>query len=97
MPSLIAALRSAPEQKAPPAPVSTTARTLGSSPTARRVAPSAAIRALFKAFFARGRFMVRMATGPSRSRRRLSSDMGELCSGAAAGNQGGARAAPFSG
>ncbi|MFT3776103.1 MAG: hypothetical protein QM820_62970 [Minicystis sp.] len=77
MPCDIAALRSAPAQNAPPAPVSTTARTAGSSATAVSPAPRAASSEGSSALRDLGRLSVSTATPPSRSMRRTSSVMRE--------------------
>src|SRR5262249_23724541 len=66
---------SAPEQKAPPAPVITRTRTFGSSLSACTAATSAVIKAWLSAFLTFGRFSVSHVTAPSRSVKRTSSDM----------------------
>src|SRR3954467_4977087 len=61
------ALTSPPAQKWPPAPVSTTARTAGSSRTSATAAPNASRIDRSSALRASGRFMVSTAVAPMRS------------------------------
>jgi len=66
--ALVIALRSAPAQNAPPAPVSTQTRMPGSLSVASQASRIRAIIGPVSALRAAGRFIVTISTGPRRSR-----------------------------
>src|SRR5690606_33506588 len=70
--------RSAPAEKLLPAPPSTTTRTAGSAPSARRVVVSWAIRASSKALCRSGRLSMTVATPACVCVMRLESDIAML-------------------
>ncbi len=63
---------SAPAQKSPPAPVSTTTRVSASRDAPVSASPNAVQVGMSSAFFRFGRLMVTVVTGPSRSTRIVS-------------------------